>query len=204
MPGAGFPNPDGKLEGSPSGPGIPAALWAEIKAEMRRVGRSREDQKLAWEDREGFNVAAVQSSCPPTVELHHRSPFTTDIKTPYSNLTAEVEWWHGSSRVPCCIHRILMAVRQRPQAVGQLYKPRPIVLPIAPRWHAITQTVFTFGFCLVFFLLLILHLTSLPLLLLQQQGALPALCLILRHLCLSLWNHVLAGTRHNCITEMQR
>lgn len=133
------------------------------KRQITRVGRSREDQHLAWEDQEGFNVAAVQSSCPQQSSCT-TSPFTKDMKTPYSNLTAEVEWWHVSSRVPCCIHRIVMAVRQRPQAPGQLYKPRPIVLPLAPRWHAITQTAFTFGFCLVVFLLLILCLTSIPLL----------------------------------------
>lgn len=57
--------------------------------------------------------------------LPQTSTFNTDIKTPYSNLTAEVEWWHGSSRQPppnppaasCC--RILMALRQRPQAPGE-------------------------------------------------------------------------------------
>lgn len=133
------------------------------KSQPRWVGRSREDQKLAWEDQEGFNVAAVQSSCPQQSSCT-TTLFTNDMKTPYSNLTAEVEWWHCSSRVHCCIHRILMSVRQRPQAPGQLFKARPIVFPIAPCWHAITQTVFTFGFCLVLFILLILCLTSLTLL----------------------------------------
>lgn len=149
-------------------------------------------------------MAAVQCSCPPaTVKLHHHSPFTTDIKTPYSNLTAEVEWWHGSSRVPCCIHRILMAVRQRPQAPGQLYNAGPIVLPIAPCWHVITQTVFTFGFCFVFFLLVILCLTSLPLLRSSRELFLPY-DLILRHLCLSRCNHILAGSGNTCSTNTQQ
>lgn len=97
-----------------------------------------------------------------------------------------------------------MAVRQRPQAPELLYKLRPIVLSIAPCWHAITQTVFTFDFCLVFFFFFPLAyfephlLTHVPL---QQQGALPALCLILWHLCLSLCSHSLVGTRCNSITE---
>jgi len=43
-----------------------------------------------------------------------------------------------------------------------------------------------------------------PALLQQQRGALSALRLILRHLCFRLGNHILAGPRHNCITEMQR
>lgn len=79
-----------------------------------------------------------------------------------------------------------MAVRQRPQAPNPLYKLRPIVPSIAPCWHAITQAVLTFDFCLIFFLFFPLLayfepqlLTRVPL---QQQGALPALCLILWHL----------------------
>lgn len=108
-------------------------------------------KKLEWEDHEGFLCGCCAEQLPSTANLQHHSPFTTDIKTPYSNLTAEVEWWHDSSRVPCCMYRILMAARQRPQAPGQFYIPKPIVCGVAPCWHAITQTVFTFGFCLVFF-----------------------------------------------------
>lgn len=58
-------DPDGKLEGSPSGPGIPAAQRAQIKANRSRSADLGEDQTLAWQDQEGFNVAAVQSRCPP-------------------------------------------------------------------------------------------------------------------------------------------
>lgn len=36
--------------------------------------------------------------------LPQTSTFNTDIETPYSNLTAEVEWWHGSSRQPPAEH----------------------------------------------------------------------------------------------------
>lgn len=122
----------------------------------RQTERKKRDPKLAWEAQESFHVAALAAA--PTVKLHLHSQFTADIKTPYSNLTAEVEWWQGSSRVPCSTHRILMAVRQRPQAVGLFYKLRPILLSIAPCWHAITQTVS--DICL-FFSLLILSLTSL-------------------------------------------
>lgn len=85
------------------------------------------------------------------------------------------------------MRRILMAVRQRLQAPGQLYIPKPIVLPVAPCWQAITQTVFTFSFCLVFFAsaYFVAHLlTSASF---QQQGDLPALCLILKQLHASLW-----------------
>lgn len=107
---------------------------------QNRHGRTR--RALMWQRL----PPPPKSQAAPPQPIHHR------YKTPYSNLTAEVEWWHGSSRVPCRIHRILMAVRQRPQALGQLYKPGPIVLTITPRWHAITQTLFTFDVCLAFFL----------------------------------------------------
>lgn len=143
-------NPDGKLQGNASWTRNSCSTVSTDKSQPKQVGGSREDPKLAWKDQVGFNVAAVQDSLPPNCTS--TAPFTADIKTPSSNLTAEVEWWRGSSRVPRCTHRILMAVRQRPQALGRLYKPRSIVLPIAPCWHAITQTVFTFNFCLVFLL----------------------------------------------------
>lgn len=87
-----------------------------------------------------------------------------------------------------------MAVRQRLQAPGQLYIPKPIVLPVAPCWQAITQTVFTFSFCLVFFAFayFVAHLlTSASF---QQQGDLPARCLILKQLHASLCSLVLFGT----------
>lgn len=38
----------------------------------------------------GRMLPLQNTCCPPA--------FNTDIKTPYSNLTAEVEWWHGSRR----------------------------------------------------------------------------------------------------------
>lgn len=148
-------NPDGKLEGQ--------SCWTRTS---RRTVRTDESQSKMGQtqSRHGRTRRALMwMQLPPTV-LHLHSLFTTDIKTTNSNLTAEVEWWHGSSRVSRCMHRILMTVRQRPQAPGQLYKPRPIVLTVAPCWHAITQTMSTFDFCLrlFFFTLLILCLTSLP------------------------------------------
>lgn len=38
----------------------------------------------------------------------------------------------------------------------------------------------------------------------QQQGAFPAPCFILRHLCFSFGNHILAGTQHNWIMEVEQ
>lgn len=96
-----------------------------------------------------------------------------------------------------------MAARQRPQAPGQFYIPKPIVCCVAPCWHAITQTVFTFGFCLVFFPLAYFAPHLLTSALLQQQGALRPLCLILGYLRFSLCNYILAGTWH-CGTEIQQ
>lgn len=64
---------------------------------------------------------------------------------------------------PCSTHRILMALRQGPEAQELLYEIRPIVPSVAPCWHAITQAVFAFDLCLFFFFSsLILSLTSLP------------------------------------------
>lgn len=101
-----------------------------------------------------------------------------------------------------------MAVRQRPQAPNPLYKLRPIVLSIAPCWHAITQAVFTFDFCLVFFFyffpsLLISSLTSLPMFLSSSRELfLPSVNPLAPGFSLSC--HSLLGTRSNSITERRK
>lgn len=115
---------------------------------VKRVSRStkkkkRKKKKPAWEAQEGFSCSCCVEQLPPTVEPRLLGQFTADIRTPSSNLTAEVEWWQGSSRVPCSIHGILMAAKQRPQELGLFYKPGSILLSTAPRWHAITHMVFT-------------------------------------------------------------
>lgn len=89
---------------------------------LKRVSRST--KRPAWKAQEDFGVPAVLSSCPPTVELRLHSQFTADIKAPSSHLTAEVEWWHRSSRVPCSIHGILMAAKQRLQELELFLKTR--------------------------------------------------------------------------------
>lgn len=98
-----------------------------------------------------------------------------------------------------------MAVRQRPQARCSFINPGPLCSPLR---HAGTQShTVHIDFCLLllfffFFppvLIFMPHLfTPAPL---QQRGALPALCLILRHLCLSRCNRVLAGTWRDHIAE---
>lgn len=147
--------PDGELEGQRFWTRNSCSTMSRHKSKWKWVGRSREDPKLALQEQGGFNVAAAS---PPV--------FTRYKKTPYSNLTAEVEWWHGSSRVPCCKHRILMAVRQRPQARCSFINQGPLCSPLR---HAGTQShTVHIDFCLLLFFLfffspcLFLCLTSLP------------------------------------------
>lgn len=60
------------------------------------------------------------------------------------------------------------------------------------------QLLSCFSFVFSLLILCLNLLTPVPL---QQQGAPLALCLILRHMCLNLCNHILTGTWNNCITE---
>lgn len=114
---------------------------------------------------------------PATVKLHLHGTFNTDIKTPYSNLTAEVEWWRGSSRVPCCIHRILMAVRQKTTGTREALQTKAhCALRCATLARNHTDGVHIRLLSRLPPPLLILC----PRVPLPQQGALPALCLILR------------------------
>lgn len=101
-----------------------------------------------------------------------------------------------------------MAVRQRPQAPNPLYKLRPIVLSIAPCWHAITQAVFTFDFCLVFFSIFpppCLFRASPPYPC-SSPAAGSSSCPLFNPLApgLSLSCHSLLGTRSNSITERRK
>lgn len=112
--------PDDKLEASASGPFISAALRAQVKrpndTSLQILGRPKSRHGRTRRALMRLQCEAVA----PTVERHRQPIHRRYEKHLTPTKTAGVEWWHVSSRVPCCMHRIALAVRQRPTAPGQL------------------------------------------------------------------------------------